>query len=156
MELAKNIFFNTDRLIENSKVKISYTGSLFQDGSEDVYIHYGFDNEWKDLNDAKMVKTDLGFQVELFLPAYQTLNFCFRNNNNEWDNNTNTNYSFQIEKIDLSLVPKEDAGVLTYKRKLKKSYIWGKKIKLAVYKFLRYFPRVISKNNKAIGNVSEQ
>ena len=26
MELVKNIFFNTDKLIEGSKVKISYTG----------------------------------------------------------------------------------------------------------------------------------
>ena len=30
MELTKNIFFNTDKLVENSKVKISYTGDLFQ------------------------------------------------------------------------------------------------------------------------------
>ena len=26
MELSKNIFFNTDKLVENSKVKISYLG----------------------------------------------------------------------------------------------------------------------------------
>ena len=32
MELVKNIFFNTDKLIENSTVKISYTGKLFQEG----------------------------------------------------------------------------------------------------------------------------
>ena len=31
MELMKNIFFNTDKLIENSNVKISYTGEFFQD-----------------------------------------------------------------------------------------------------------------------------
>ena len=30
MELSKNIFFNTDKLIQNTDVKISYTGSLFQ------------------------------------------------------------------------------------------------------------------------------
>ena len=30
MELVKNIFFNTDKLVENSNVKISYTGDLFQ------------------------------------------------------------------------------------------------------------------------------
>ena len=39
MELVKNIFFNTDKLIANSKVKISYTGELFQNNSEEVYIH---------------------------------------------------------------------------------------------------------------------
>ena len=34
MELVKNIFFNTDKLVENSCVKISYTGKLFQENSE--------------------------------------------------------------------------------------------------------------------------
>ena len=29
MELVKNIFFNTDKLIEGTNVKISYTGRLF-------------------------------------------------------------------------------------------------------------------------------
>ena len=42
MELVKNIFFNTDKLVENSKVKISYTGKFFQDASEEVFFHYGF------------------------------------------------------------------------------------------------------------------
>ena len=31
MELIKNIFFNTDKLVENSIVIISYAGKLFQD-----------------------------------------------------------------------------------------------------------------------------
>lgn len=42
MELVKNVFFNTDKLVENTKVKISYVGVLFQGNSEEVYIHYGF------------------------------------------------------------------------------------------------------------------
>ena len=43
MELSKNIFFNTDRLVQDSKVKISYTGILFNENAESVFIHYGFD-----------------------------------------------------------------------------------------------------------------
>ena len=31
MELVKDIFFNTDKLIENTKIKISYVGKLFQE-----------------------------------------------------------------------------------------------------------------------------
>ena len=38
MELVKNIFFNTDRLVPGTKVKISYTGKFFQDNSEKVFI----------------------------------------------------------------------------------------------------------------------
>ena len=67
MELVKNIFFNTDKLIENSVVKISYTGDLFQNGSEDVFIHYGFGSNWDNLNEIKMIKSELGFQAELEL-----------------------------------------------------------------------------------------
>ena len=56
MELVKNIFFNTDKLVENTSVKISYTGKLFQDNCEEVYIHYGFGLNWDNLNEIKMVK----------------------------------------------------------------------------------------------------
>ena len=44
MELVKNIFFNTDKLTPNSKIKISYTGAFFQNESEKVFIRYGFGN----------------------------------------------------------------------------------------------------------------
>ena len=72
MELVKNIFFNTDKLVENSNVKISYTGDLFQNNSEEVFIHYGFGLNWDDLNEIKMEKTELGFQAELNLKSYDT------------------------------------------------------------------------------------
>ena len=67
MELIKNIFFNTDRLTSNTTVKISYTGKFFQDGSTNVYIHYGFGNNWDGLVDTEMTKTELGFQIEVNL-----------------------------------------------------------------------------------------
>lgn len=148
MELVKNIFFNTDKLLENTNIKVSYTGSLFQNNSEEIYLHYGFNEDWKDVNEIKMEKTDLGFQAELYLPEYQILNFCFRNSNNEWDNNQNCNYSFPIEKLELSLVPKDNNMQIATHKRLRKSYIWSKKIKLAVYKIIKYFPKIISGNYK--------
>ncbi len=147
MELVKNIFFNTDKLVENSKVKISYAGTLFQDGSEEVYLHYGFGLNWENLGEIKMEKTELGFQAEVELASYETFNFCFRNGNNEWDNNDGQNYIFPIEKVELSLVVKEDAEIAA-PRKLRRSYIWSKKLRLAVYKIITYLPRLISGNYK--------
>lgn len=147
MELSKNIFFNTDKLIQNSKVKISYTGKLFQDHSEEVFLHYGFDNEWKELTEAPMVKTELGFQAEIELPEYETFNFCFRDGNNNWDNNNNQNYIFDIEKPQTALVVAEENSIDTRKH-LRKSYLWSKKIRLAVYKLLVYVPKIISGNYK--------
>ena len=147
MELVKNIFFNTDKLIQGTTVKISYTGSLFQDDSKKVYLHYGFDNEWKDLNEVEMEKTDLGYQVEIELPEYDTFNFCLKNSNDVWDNNEGQNYIFNIEKNETSLVIKEESGIDT-RRHLRKSYIWSKKIRLAIYKMLVYVPKLISGNYK--------
>ena len=85
MELTKNIFFNTDKLIENSKVKISYTGKFYQDNSEKVFIHYGFGEDWSNVNEIEMENTELGFQTEIELLSGSTFNLCFRNGNGEWD-----------------------------------------------------------------------
>ena len=147
MELTKNIFFNTDKLIQGTTVKISYTGKFFQDDSEKVYLHYGFDNEWKDINEVEMEKTDLGYQVEIELPEYDSFNFCLKNSNDIWDNNDGQNYSFIIEKNETALVVKEENGIDT-RRHLRKSYIWSKKIRLAIYKMLVYVPKLISGNYK--------
>ena len=145
MELVKNIFFNTDKLIENTIVKISYTGILFQNNSEEVFVHYGFGNNWDQLNDIKMNKTELGFQAEIKLSSCENLNLCFKSNKNEWDNNNGANYSFSIEKAPVSLVVVDDNKV-KYPRKLRKTYLWSKKVKLAIYKIFRYIPKLISGN----------
>ena len=147
MELSKNIFFNTDRLVQNSKVKVSYSGALFQANAENVFIHYGFDNDWKELNEIEMAKTDLGFQAEITLSEYNTFNFCFRDGDNNWDNNETANYVFNIEKCEIALAIREELSLET-RRHLRKSYIWSKKIRLAVYKLLVYVPKLISGNYK--------
>ena len=147
MELVKNIFFNTDKLIGNNTVKISYTGKLFQDESEEVFAHYGFGNNWDNLNEIKMEKTELGFQAEIELNSSDTLNLCFRNSNNEWDNNDGQNYIFPIEKPEMSLVVTEDKKI-SAPRKLRKTYLWSKKIRIAVYKLITYLPKILSGNYK--------
>ena len=148
MELSKNIFFNTDKLVPNSIVKISYIGSLFQDNSKEVYIHYGFGLLWKNVSEVKMVKTELGFQAEIELQDFESFNFCFRNEINKWDNNDGKNYIFPIEKIStaLSLIEDTENSSLSVHKGLRKSYIWSKKIKLAIYKLIVYVPKLISGN----------
>ena len=153
MELVKNIFFNTDKLIEGSKVKISYTGYLFENKSESVFVHYGFGSQWENLSEVQMQKTDLGFQAEIELQSAEDLNLCFRNSNNEWDNNYGQNYSFKIEKKEVALVPQNVVSAIASPRRLRKSYIWSKKIKLAIYKLIHYFPKLLSGNyRKKISN----
>ena len=147
MELTKNIFFNTDKLIENSKIKISYTGKFFQDASEDVFIHYGFGMNWENLNDIKMEKTELGFQAEIDLIGTESFNFCFKNGAEQWDNNEGQNYVFPIEKAQTELIVLDDEPTaLGAVKKLRRSYLWSKKVRLAVYKLITYLPKIISGN----------
>ena len=147
MELVKNIFFNTDKLTKNSKVKISYTGKFFQDDSKNVFMHYGFGNNWENLTDIEMEKTDLGFQAEIELLDDSTFNFCFKNDKDEWDNNDNQNYIFELEDQDLSLILLDESQIKS-PRRLRKSYLLNKKIRLAIYKLLIYIPRLITGNYK--------
>lgn len=157
MELMKNIFFNTDKLIENSNVKISYTGRFFQDGSNDVFIHYGFGLNWDNVNEIQMERTELGFQAEISLDASETFNFCFRNGNNEWDNNDGQNYIFNLEKPQNELIVLDDEPVsLGAPRRLRKSYLWSKNIRLAVYKLITYLPKIISGNYRKKNNVKNE
>ena len=154
MELVKNIFFNTDKIVENSKLKISYVGSLYQSGSEEVYLHYGFGLNWDNVSEVKMEKTELGFQCEIDVLEYETLNLCFRNQNNEWDNNNTENYIFNIEKAPQEETNEETSLILVgdnemeLHKGLRKTYIWSKKVRLAVYKMIKFFPKIISGNYK--------
>ncbi len=148
MELVKNIFFNTDKLMQNSNVKISYIGKFFEDNSEEVFIRYGFGQNWDNLNEVKMEKTELGFQTEIALIESESFNFCFRNEKNEWDNNNNENYTFNLEQPSTDLIVSDIDYSLSRPNRLRKSYIWNKKIRLAIYKIIHYIPKLISGNYK--------
>lgn len=143
MELVKNIFFNTDRLTANSTVKISYTGKFFQDESKNVFIRYGFGKDWENQVEAEMVKTDLGFQIEVDLLDKETFNFCIKNENDEWDNNDGNNYVFNIERPEMGLIVLDD---LKPSRRLRRTYIWSKKLKITIYKILISIPKLITGN----------
>ena len=163
MELVKNIFFNTDKVVENTKLKISYVGTLFQEGSEELYMHYGFGLNWDGVTEVPMEKTELGFQCEIDVAESETLNLCFRNANNEWDNNNGENFIFPIEKAEQGEDLTEEELGLTFvgenemqvHKGLRKTYIWSKKVRLAVYKIIKFFPKIISGNYKRKVNEEE-
>ena len=98
-----------------------------------------------------MVKTELGYQIEVDLLDKPTFNFCFKNENGDWDNNDGDNYIFTLEKPELSLMV-IDSNDLEVKKRLRKTYLWSKKIKIAVYKMLIYLPRLITGNYKKKSN----
>ena len=96
-----------------------------------------------------MEKTELGFQAEIELGEGDTFNFCFKDGNNNWDNNNGQNYIFPLEKVQTELLVLDDEPLsLGSARKLRKSYLWSKKFRLAVYKIITYLPKLISGNYK--------
>ena len=95
-----------------------------------------------------MEKTELGFQSEVQLLDYDTFNFCFRNQDDEWDNNNSQNYVVELEQPSLDLIVKEEEFSLDRPNRLRKSYLWSKKIRISIYKIITYIPKIISGNYK--------
>lgn len=86
-------------LTKGRPAKIIYSGYLFEKGSESVSIVYGFGSHWEHTNEVKMDKTENGYQAEVNMLDYALFNCCFKNSNNEWDNNYGGNYVFEVEDV---------------------------------------------------------
>ncbi|MBQ8299583.1 MAG: hypothetical protein IJX99_07030 [Clostridia bacterium] len=71
--------------------ELKYTGHLM--GAESMYLHYGYAN-WSNVSEKKMKKLKSCYKIEISVPEGNELNFCFRANENEWDNNWGNNYWF--------------------------------------------------------------
>lgn len=96
MDFSNHIKFEGN-LIKTRPTTITYSGFLFENGSESVSIVYGFGSHWEHTNEIKMEKTENGFTAELNMLGYDLFNCCFKNGNNEWDNNYGGNYVFEVE-----------------------------------------------------------
>lgn len=89
MEFTKDIQFNNSPTI-NQFVTITYHG--FLSNSVELSIVYGFGEAWENTSEVKMEKTENGFCATIKMLDFDTFNFCFRNSNYEWDNNSHCNY----------------------------------------------------------------
>lgn len=80
------------------KVTISYDGLLSKSGATDVLVHVGFGNNWDMVYDYRMKKGEMGHEAIIPLPKTQakTMNLCFKDCANNWDNNSGMNYVFEI------------------------------------------------------------
>ena len=97
MDFTNEISFDK-KLTENEKSKITYNGFLAKKGSNNLTIVYGFGSNWDYTQSKDMAKINNGFETEIEMKSYDTFNFCFRNENYEWDNNNTFNYISPIEK----------------------------------------------------------
>ena len=107
MEFTKDIQLNNSPTV-NQPVTITYHG--FLGNSDELFMVYGFGESWENTSEMKMEKTENGFSATIDMLDFDTFNFCFRNGNYEWDNNSNCNY---ISSISPSVI-KEDVPVQTF------------------------------------------
>lgn len=132
MTISDTVFFDTEKLIEGRTVKLTYKGALIENGASEIYVHFGFGLLWNNLQEIKLENVNGSYETEITLTSCEDINFCFRDNNNNWDNNNAQNYSAPVSKVEIT-VAKVDSTAIEVPR-LKKSYLLMKKIKLAFYK----------------------
>lgn len=110
MEFTKDIYFN-DNLTIGKSATITYSGALFKSGSENVNLVFGFGESWHYTTTLPMQKTENGFTAEIEIKDFDTFNFCFSNEHNNWDNNNNCNYISPIlPNVDEIVEDKIDYG----------------------------------------------
>lgn len=80
------------------KVKIIYDGLLAKNGATHVFAHVGFGSRWEHVDDYRMDKTTTGFETTVPVISGDTINLCFKDCAENWDNNTGKNYSFDISQ----------------------------------------------------------
>ncbi|MCX7746702.1 MAG: carbohydrate-binding protein [Clostridia bacterium] len=76
--------------------KIVYDGLLSKSGATHLFAHIGFGNDWNNSADYEMKKITTGFEVSVPITNADTLNICFKDCADNWDNNSGKNYSFDI------------------------------------------------------------
>ncbi|HMM22728.1 MAG TPA: carbohydrate-binding protein [Selenomonadales bacterium] len=81
-------------------VTITYNGLLARSGATELYAHVGY-NGWQDIRDYPMLKTARGFETSVIPPAGAgSVSVCFRDPAGNWDNNSGSDYSFDLQKQD--------------------------------------------------------
>ncbi|NLY43377.1 MAG: carbohydrate-binding protein [Clostridiaceae bacterium] len=75
-------------------VTITYDGLLARSGAEHVYLHIGEGSNFTNVRDIRMEKVgDKKFKATVHVaPTSETVNFCFKDCANNWDNNYGKNY----------------------------------------------------------------
>lgn len=80
------------------EITILYHGPLAEDRNKQIFLHvgYGKARSWYNIQDYKMSKTGWGWVKTLEMSDDSRLNFCFRDSQDNWDNNSGMNWSFEI------------------------------------------------------------
>lgn len=109
MQITKNIYSNTDKFIAGNTTKFCYTGKLYDNDISNTDIMYFCYSETKpkknkeeNINKVKMLKTDIGMQVDILLEHIGPFYFSFEYGD-KIDNNRGNWYKVKVEEMPLAL-----------------------------------------------------
>lgn len=99
MDFTKDIYINKDKIREDEDFVILYKGFLFSNNlTNDVYMSYGYGNTWENKDEKKMKPSTFGYLATINVGSGDNLQFVFRDNKGNWDNNNSQNYILPIEE----------------------------------------------------------
>ncbi len=99
----------TKQLYEDSGVELSkatinvgdeitllYRGLLAKSGADSVYAHIGYGDNWEGKEFIPMEKVEDVFKATIKVNVSDKLNIAFKDSVDNWDNNSQQNYSFNV------------------------------------------------------------
>ena len=99
MDFTKDIYINKDKIREDEDFVILYKGFLFSNNlTNDVYVSYGYGDTWKNKVEKKMKPSTFGYLATIDVGSGDNLQFVFRDDKGNWDNNNSQNYILPIEE----------------------------------------------------------
>ena len=95
--LDDRIWANPTPAVKGGLQEIGYRGLLARHGADKVYLHYGVDG-WKNPKTVPMEKrSDGSFSCQISCDAERSIDFCFKDSADHWDNNSGWNWSVDIK-----------------------------------------------------------
>ena len=92
MDFTKDIYINKDKIREDEDFVILYKGFLFSNNlTNDVYVSYGYGDTWENKDEKKMKPSTFGYLATIDVGSGDNLQFVFRDNQGNWDNNNSQN-----------------------------------------------------------------
>jgi hypothetical protein len=78
--------------------EIGYRGILARQGADKVYLHYGADG-WKNPKTVPMNRrADRSFSCEITCEGEKSIDFCFKDSADHWDNNSGHNWYVPVSR----------------------------------------------------------
>jgi hypothetical protein len=96
LDTHKEVSWKPAKARPGDNVSIHYQGLLRNSGAQTVFLHYGFDS-WNGVSEVPMEKENGNFRTNITAQGNTEINFCFKDNANNWDNNNGHNWSIHLQ-----------------------------------------------------------